>query len=62
MPTTGRSSAAWSARGSSAPADVRWLPLAELEAAGYGFVLPEGGCGRPDCGNGRCGRSAPDAS
>ena len=43
-----------------AAADVRWLPMAELEAAGYGFVLPEGGCGRPDCGNGRCGRSAPE--
>jgi hypothetical protein len=39
------------------PADVRWCDLAELETLGYGHVLPEGGCGRPDCGNGRCGRS-----
>jgi hypothetical protein len=42
------------------PAAVRWLALADLEALGYGVVLPEGGCGRPDCGQGRCGRSAPD--
>jgi hypothetical protein len=45
-----------------APADVRWMPMTELEAAGYGLVLPEGGCGRPDCGNGRCGRAAPEPS
>ena len=44
-----------------APTAIRWLPMAELEKSGYGFVLPEGGCGRRDCGNGRCGRSAPDA-
>jgi hypothetical protein len=47
----------------STPADptaVRWLDLADLEALGYGFVLPPAGCGRPDCGNGRCGRAAPD--
>ena len=41
------------------PGEVRWLTLVELEAVGYGLVLPEGGCGRPDCGGGRCGRSAP---
>ena len=41
------------------PVAVRWSSLAELEEIGYGFVLPEGGCGRPDCGGGRCGRSAP---
>ncbi len=41
------------------PAAVRWVALGELEEVGYGFVLPEGGCGRPDCGGGRCGRSAP---
>jgi len=41
---------------------VRWLGLDELETLGYGLVLPEGGCGRPDCGGGRCGRSAPDHS
>jgi hypothetical protein len=40
--------------------DVRWLDLHAIEELGYGFVLPEGGCGRPDCGRGRCGRSAPD--
>lgn len=42
------------------PAAVRWLAVSELERVGYGFVLPEGGCGRPDCGQGRCGRSAPE--
>jgi hypothetical protein len=36
---------------------IRFGDLAALEAIGYGFVLPEGGCGRPDCGQGRCGRS-----
>ena len=38
-------------------AAVRFGDLAAIEAIGYGFVLPEGGCGRPDCGQGRCGRS-----
>lgn len=42
------------------PTAVRSLALAELEPLGYGYVLPEGGCGRPDCGGGRCGRSAPE--
>lgn len=41
------------------PAAVRWLALSELQTIGYGLVLPEGGCGRPDCGGGRCGRSVP---
>jgi hypothetical protein len=41
------------------PAAVRFGDLAAIEAIGYGFVLPEGGCGRPDCGQGRCGRSTP---
>ena len=41
-------------------ATVRWLDLPELEELGWGFVLPEGGCGRPDCGKGRCGRAAPE--
>jgi hypothetical protein len=41
------------------PNAVRFGDLAAIEAIGYGFVLPEGGCGRPDCGQGRCGRSAP---
>jgi hypothetical protein len=44
------------------PAAVRWLTLADLEALGYGLVLPEAGCGRPDCGQGRCGRSAPEST
>jgi hypothetical protein len=39
--------------------EVRWVALGELERVGYGYVLPEGGCGRPDCGGGRCGRAAP---
>ena len=43
-----------------ADAAVRSLALADLEALGYGYMLPEGGCGRPDCGGGRCGRSAPE--
>jgi len=40
------------------PATVRLGDIHALEAIGYGFVLPEGGCGRPDCGQGRCGRSS----
>jgi hypothetical protein len=42
------------------PASLRSLALADLEGLGYGYVLPEGGCGRPDCGGGRCGRSDPE--
>jgi len=41
-------------------ASVRWLDLHDLEELGYGYVLPPGGCGRPGCGNGRCGRASPD--
>jgi hypothetical protein len=37
-------------------AAIRWGDLHAIEAIGYGFVLPEAGCGRPDCGQGRCGR------
>ena len=40
------------------PATVRFGDLHAIEAIGYGFVVPEGGCGRPDCGQGRCGRSS----
>lgn len=36
---------------------IRWGDLHAIEAIGYGYVLPEAGCGRPDCGKGRCGRS-----
>ena len=39
------------------PVGAAWYRLFKEESAGYGFVLPEGGCGRSDCGNGRCGRS-----
>ncbi len=42
------------------PAALRWLDLHGIEDLGYGYVLPEGGCGRPGCGNGRCGRAAPE--
>lgn len=48
--------------GCSTPADppsVRWLDLHDIEALGYGFVMPEGGCGLPGCGRGRCGRAEP---
>ena len=38
-------------------AAVRWLGFHDIEGLGYGFVLPEAGCGRPDCGQGRCGRA-----
>jgi hypothetical protein len=38
-------------------AAVRFGDIHAIEAIGYGFVLPEAGCGRPDCGKGRCGRS-----
>lgn len=38
-------------------AAVTWRDLQDLATLGYGAVLPEGGCGRPDCGQGRCGRS-----
>jgi hypothetical protein len=41
------------------PAAVEWRDLGGVETLGYGLVLPEGGCGRPDCGNGRCGRADP---
>lgn len=44
----------------AAAGTVRWLDLGDLEALGYGFVLPPAGCGRPDCGQGRCGRAAPE--
>lgn len=44
--------------GTIAPAEaIRWGDLHAIEAIGYGYVVPEGGCGRPDCGQGRCGRS-----
>jgi hypothetical protein len=39
------------------PSAVKWGDIHAIEAIGYGYVLPEAGCGRPDCGQGRCGRS-----
>jgi hypothetical protein len=38
------------------PAEVRWVEQSALDALGYG-VASEGGCGKLDCGQGRCGRS-----
>lgn len=38
-------------------ASIRFGDLHAIEAIGWGYVLPEAGCGRPDCGRGRCGRS-----
>lgn len=36
-------------------AGVRVVSSQELEENGYAFA-EEGGCGNPDCGNGRCSR------
>ena len=40
------------------PTEVRWVLGAELESMGYAFQADDvvGGCGRPGCGQGRCGR------
>lgn len=40
------------------PGEVRWVLQAEIERLGYAFEGEEvvGGCGRPGCGQGRCGR------
>jgi hypothetical protein len=35
------------------PAEVRWVASDGLAGLGY-EVAPEGGCGRPGCGQGRC--------
>jgi hypothetical protein len=38
------------------PDEVRWVGTSELDAAGYALLAdPADGCGRPDCGQGRCG-------
>jgi hypothetical protein len=43
------------------PAEVRWVDMAELERAGYALAALQGeGCGRPGCGQGRCGRPGGD--
>jgi hypothetical protein len=39
------------------PAEVRWVEEAALAALGYGVAGEGGGCGKPDCGQGRCGRA-----
>jgi hypothetical protein len=36
---------------------VRWVPEGELAELGYGMLAEDLGCGRPDCGRGRCGSS-----
>ncbi len=36
-------------------ADVRWIDEEELRETGYAAFAAEVGCGRPDCGRGRCG-------
>jgi hypothetical protein len=40
------------------PGEIRWVLEPELERLGYAFQAAEmvGGCGRPGCGQGRCGR------
>jgi len=38
------------------PAALRWLDEADLDAVGYAAYAEAEGCGRPDCGGGRCGR------
>ncbi len=40
------------------PAELRWVLEPELERLGYAFHTEEmvEGCGRPGCGQGRCGR------
>lgn len=40
------------------PEALRWVLEPELERLGYAFQSEEvvGGCGKPGCGQGRCGR------
>jgi hypothetical protein len=39
------------------PREVRWVMEPELERLGYGMQGDQAaGCGRPGCGQGRCGR------
>lgn len=38
------------------PVEVRWVEEAALAPLGYGMIV-EGGCGKPGCGQGRCGRT-----
>jgi hypothetical protein len=41
------------------PDELRWVLEPELEQLGYAFQSEEvvGGCGKPGCGQGRCGRA-----
>jgi hypothetical protein len=38
------------------PAELRWVPEAELAGVGYVIEAEREHCGRPDCGGGRCFR------
>jgi hypothetical protein len=40
-------------------ADVRWVDEGELGEIGYAEITQDAGCGRPDCGRGRCGPPEP---
>jgi hypothetical protein len=44
------------------PLDAEMTKGSALSAYGYDVIEPSSGCGRPDCGNGRCGSSDPPAS
>jgi len=39
------------------PEEVRWVEESALDDLGYGVRGDSGGCGRPGCGKGRCGRT-----
>ncbi len=39
------------------PEEVRWVEESKLGDFGYGVRGEGGGCGRPGCGFGRCGRA-----
>ena len=40
------------------PGEVRWVMEPELERLGYALKSDQAvGCGRPGCGQGRCGRT-----
>jgi hypothetical protein len=42
------------------PAELRWVTAEELAGVGYAVMAEEGaGCGRPGCGQGRCGNAPP---
>jgi len=37
------------------PAEVRWVPLGELDGLGYTMQGEARGCGKGGCGGGQCG-------